>query len=127
MQKKNSPPQSLSFAHPFFVILGVIIIFYAGYLFGVKLHELFHWSYYFMLTKIWRKNILVVFQVKQCKIWAFLLFYRIEEAKTATRAGFNQIKPIETPTPFKIRSQQGFESIRPFQLHIIFYRHGYCL
>jgi hypothetical protein len=33
-------PLKWGFNHPFFVILGIIIIIYAGYIFGVRLHEL---------------------------------------------------------------------------------------
>ena len=41
-KETNSTPVSFSFKHPFFVILGAIVIAYSGYLFGVKMYELFH-------------------------------------------------------------------------------------
>ncbi|MEI9947269.1 MAG: hypothetical protein WDN26_24040 [Chitinophagaceae bacterium] len=41
-KETNSKRAPLSFGHPFFIILGVIVIFYGGYLFGQKLYDLFH-------------------------------------------------------------------------------------
>ncbi len=42
MEKENPNAQTVSFGHPFFVILGLIVIFYAAHLFGVKLQEVFN-------------------------------------------------------------------------------------
>jgi hypothetical protein len=42
MPKEKSKPQPSLLAHPFVVILAIIVIAYGGYLFGVKMHELLH-------------------------------------------------------------------------------------
>ena len=38
----NTPSSIFSFKHPFFIILGAIVIIYSGYLVGAKIYELFH-------------------------------------------------------------------------------------
>lgn len=40
--ENRSNPLKWGLNHPFFVILGIIIIAYAGYFFGVRLYELMH-------------------------------------------------------------------------------------
>lgn len=43
MQKETNEKQPQSFLkHPFVIVLGIIVIFYGGYLFGQRLYELWH-------------------------------------------------------------------------------------
>jgi len=34
MTQKSNAKQQLTIRHPFFIVLGIIVIFYGGYLFG---------------------------------------------------------------------------------------------
>lgn len=42
LKKTGLIQQAFTFKHPFYIILGGIIIIYGGYLFGSELYELFH-------------------------------------------------------------------------------------